>query len=150
MALLPQIKCRGSEDFFVGSDKQASSSDYLESKPIRISLRFLPVVQGELVAGPVDYDVDALTKTKARDYQLELFAHCIGGNHVLFLPTGAGKTLIAAMVIQRMKQINHPGKYVAFVVDRVPLVYQQVCSKWHCIIDTRYPHSGLVLDGFTL
>lgn len=131
--LLPQITCRGSKDFFIGSIKQASSLDHLQSKPIHISVKFLPVTKDKVVEGPVDYDVDALTKTKARDYQLELFAHCVGGNHVLFLPTGAGKTLVAAMVIQRMKKINHPGKYVAFIVDRVPLVYQQVCWDGNCL-----------------
>eukprot|EP01133_Synstelium_polycarpum_P017265 gene17265-20587_t len=40
------------------------------------------------------------------------------------LPTGLGKTLVAALVIARMRQLN-PQKKVVFLVDRIPLIDQQ-------------------------
>ncbi len=45
-------------------------------------------------------------------------------NLICCLPTGAGKTLIACLVIKRMKECN-PKKKILFLVDRIPLVFQQ-------------------------
>ncbi|KAJ7353981.1 hypothetical protein OS493_030827 [Desmophyllum pertusum] len=59
-----------------------------------------------------------------REYQRELFLSAMRGNTLVYLPTGSGKTLIAAMVLSCMKQLN-PNKLMVFVVDRVPLAYQQ-------------------------
>ena len=68
--------------------------------------------------------VNNLTQHAPRDYQMELFEHALYGNSLVFLPTGSGKTLVAAMVLSCMKRLN-PKKLMVFITDRVPLVYQQ-------------------------
>jgi hypothetical protein len=59
-----------------------------------------------------------------REYQIELYLCALINNSVIYLPTGAGKTLIAAMLTVYMKKIN-PEKKIFFVSDRIPLVFQQ-------------------------
>ena len=61
-----------------------------------------------------------------RSYQLELFVEAVRGDSIVFLPTGSGKTLVAAMVVHRMLQLN-PGRCAVFLADRIPLVHQQAC-----------------------
>ena len=68
-----------------------------------------------------------------RDYQEEAFASIRAGlvdghiRQVLYAPTGAGKTVIAAWMIQRAQLLN---KSAAFVVDRVNLVDQTSTVFW--------------------
>ena len=69
-------------------------------------------------------ELDVLTRENPRDYQRELFLSTTRRNTLVYLPTGSGKTLIAAMVLSCMKKLN-PGKLMVFLVDRIPLVYQQ-------------------------
>ena len=69
-------------------------------------------------------EIDSLTRHNPRDYQRELFLSATRRNTLVYLPTGSGKTLIAAMVLSCMKKLN-PDKLMAFLVDRVPLAYQQ-------------------------
>ena len=69
-------------------------------------------------------EIDVLTRENPRDYQRELFLSTICRNTLVYLPTGSGKTLIAAMVLSCMRKLN-PGKLMVFVVDRIPLVHQQ-------------------------
>ena len=69
-------------------------------------------------------EIDSLTRQVPRDYQRELFLSAMRGNTLVYLPTGSGKTLIAAMVMSCMKKLN-PSKLMVFLVDRVPLAYQQ-------------------------
>ena len=69
-------------------------------------------------------EINVLTCQKPRDYQIELFLSIMLGNTLVYLPTGSGKTLIAAMVLSCMKKLN-PDKLMVFLVDRIPLVYQQ-------------------------
>ena len=69
-------------------------------------------------------EIDFLTRLVPRDYQRELFLSAMRGNTLVYLPTGSGKTLIAAMVMGCMKKLN-AGKVMVFLVDRVPLAYQQ-------------------------
>ncbi|XP_029201631.2 uncharacterized protein LOC114966061 isoform X2 [Acropora millepora] len=66
----------------------------------------------------------SLTKESPREYQKELFLQALQRNTLVYLPTGSGKTLIAAMVLNCMKKLN-PDKLMVFLVDRIPLVYQQ-------------------------
>ena len=69
-------------------------------------------------------EIDCLTAQTPRNYQRELFLATMRGNKLVYLPTGSGKTLVAAMVFSCMKQLN-PGKFMVFIVDRIPLAYQQ-------------------------
>ena len=69
-------------------------------------------------------EIDSLTCQNPRDYQRELFLSATRRNTLVYLPTGSGKTLIAAMVLSCMKKLN-PDKLMVFLVDRVPLAYQQ-------------------------
>ena len=69
-------------------------------------------------------EIDFLTQQCPRDYQRELFLSVMRKNTLVCLPTGSGKTLVAAMALSCMKKLN-PDKLMVFLVDRVPLVYQQ-------------------------
>eukprot|EP00899_Mesostigma_viride_P026423 jgi/Mesvir1/6966/Mv09111-RA.1 len=69
-------------------------------------------------------DIRSLSTCRPRGYQIELLLQSLRRNTLIFLPTGAGKTLVAAMLLKRMRQLN-PGKKALFIVHRVPLVYQQ-------------------------
>ncbi|PAA88896.1 hypothetical protein BOX15_Mlig000965g3 [Macrostomum lignano] len=62
-----------------------------------------------------------------RRYQLEAFAESLQRNLVLVMPTGSGKTLVAALLLARMKILN-PSLMGALLVERVPLVFQQAQS----------------------
>lgn len=64
------------------------------------------------------------TYTKPRNYQVELYKQCMKENTICCLPTGTGKTLIACMIIKKMMELN-PLKKILFLVDRIPLVFQQ-------------------------
>lgn len=65
-----------------------------------------------------------LTKDKPRDYQRKLFLEAMTGNSLVYLPTGCGKTLIAAMAIACMSFLN-PTKVAVFLAPKIPLVQQQ-------------------------
>ncbi|KAL5007600.1 hypothetical protein ScPMuIL_016406 [Solemya velum] len=65
-----------------------------------------------------------LTYTHPRQYQSELYEKAMKGDKLIFLPTGTGKTLVSAMVIRMMLELN-PTRQVLFLVDRVLLVLQQ-------------------------
>lgn len=44
----------------------------------------------------------AMEELKPRNYQVELMNLALKQNSILFLPTGAGKTFIAIMVLKKM------------------------------------------------
>ena len=69
-------------------------------------------------------EINNLTIQNPWNYQRELFLAAMQGNTLICLPTGSGKTLVAAMVFSCMKQLN-PQKFMVFIVDRIPLAYQQ-------------------------
>jgi endoribonuclease Dicer len=59
-----------------------------------------------------------------RDHQIEAVSKCLAANHIINLPTGTGKTLVAVRVMDYFLQL-HPGKNVVFVVPTTALVRQQ-------------------------
>jgi hypothetical protein len=63
-------------------------------------------------------------KVTPKKEQLSAFKCALLHNTIAVLPTGFGKTLIAAMVMSRIKKIN-PNHIPLMLVDRVPLVFQQ-------------------------
>lgn len=65
-----------------------------------------------------------LVRDPPRSYQVECFVAAALASTIVYLPTGAGKTLIAAMLISLMHQLN-PTKTCLFLVNRVPLAFQQ-------------------------
>ncbi|XP_047089263.1 endoribonuclease Dicer homolog 1 [Lolium rigidum] len=69
-----------------------------------------------------------LTEEHARQYQLEVLEQAKSRNTIAFLETGAGKTLIAVLLIKSLcdKMLKENKKILAvFLVPKVPLVYQQ-------------------------
>ena len=73
------------------------------------------------------YDDVIMSDVIPRDYQITAYIEALQNNLVLVLPTGYGKTLVASMTAARMKRLN-PHFMVLFVVDRIPLVFQQAES----------------------
>lgn len=68
-----------------------------------------------------------VTEEKARQYQLEVLEQAKSRNTIAFLETGAGKTLIAVLLIKSIcdKMLKENKKMLAvFLVPKVPLVYQ--------------------------
>jgi len=65
-----------------------------------------------------------LTLDKPRSYQIECYIQAALGSSIVYLPTGAGKTLVASMMAGLMHKLN-PFKVVLFVVHRVSLAFQQ-------------------------
>ena len=59
-----------------------------------------------------------------RDYQVQAFVEGLQKNIVVVLNTGAGKTLVASMILAKMCKLN-PSRMGLMLVDRVPLVFQQ-------------------------
>ncbi|CAD7695530.1 unnamed protein product [Ostreobium quekettii] len=71
-----------------------------------------------------DDTLQQLAKFELRDYQLEMTRVALKANSLICLPTGSGKTLIAAAVMHAMLRLN-PQKMAVFVVNNVALVEQQ-------------------------
>jgi endoribonuclease Dicer len=68
-----------------------------------------------------------VTEEHARQYQLEVLEQAKSRNTIAFLETGAGKTLIAVLLIKSIcdKMLKENKKILAiFLVPKVPLVYQ--------------------------
>ncbi|MHA1734009.1 MAG: helicase-related protein [Promethearchaeota archaeon] len=63
-----------------------------------------------------------------RDYQVELARRCSSASHLVVLPTGLGKTLIAAMVAGRILAGGVLGGKVVVLAPTRPLVSQHVGS----------------------
>lgn len=77
--------------------------------------------------GQVEGEKEKEGEEKARTYQLEVLAQAKVKNTIAFLETGAGKTLIAVLLMkEKYKLLREEGKRMlaVFLVPKVPLVYQ--------------------------
>ncbi|KAK7258405.1 hypothetical protein RIF29_23980 [Crotalaria pallida] len=71
---------------------------------------------------------EKVPEEKARQYQLDVLEQAKNRNTIAFLETGAGKTLIAVLLIRSMHeslQKQNKKMLAVFLVPKVPLVYQQ-------------------------
>ncbi|KAK2419457.1 dicer [Trifolium repens] len=71
---------------------------------------------------------EKLPEEKARQYQLDVLEQAKSRNTIAFLETGAGKTLIAVLLIKSIHHTLHlqnKKMLAVFLVPKVPLVYQQ-------------------------
>jgi Fanconi anemia group M protein len=66
--------------------------------------------------------------TKSRDYQHTLVENGLFENSLVVLPTGLGKTFIAAVIMYNYFRWFPEGKII-FMAHSKPLVMQQVSSK---------------------
>ena len=66
---------------------------------------------------------DILAEKIPRDYQLKAFIRGLLEDLIIVMPTGAGKTLVASMILHRMGILN-TSKMGLIIVDKVPLVFQ--------------------------
>ncbi|KAI8994875.1 P-loop containing nucleoside triphosphate hydrolase protein [Pilobolus umbonatus] len=88
----------------------------------------------------IDFDVEDngleptmnTTVLAPREYQFELFEKAKTDNIIVVLETGSGKTLISVLLIKEMvrreqeaRLTRRKAKLAFFLVDRVPLVFQQ-------------------------
>ncbi|KAK4344999.1 hypothetical protein RND71_035175 [Anisodus tanguticus] len=67
-------------------------------------------------------------REQARKYQLDALEHARKNNTIAFLETGAGKTLIAILLMKSLcsdLQKKNKKMLAVFLVPKVPLVYQQ-------------------------
>ncbi|XP_071570826.1 endoribonuclease Dicer [Temnothorax nylanderi] len=81
-----------------------------------------------------------------RAYQIDLYERATKNNTILYLPTGAGKTYIAVMLLKHLSgDVRRPyregGKRSIFVVNTVALVVQQA--------DYISRHTGLKCKGYS-
>ncbi|KAH6756960.1 dicer-like 1 [Perilla frutescens var. hirtella] len=72
--------------------------------------------------------VEKLPEEQARQYQLDVLEQAKQRNTIAFLETGAGKTLIAVLLMKSISaelQKQNKKMLAVFLVPKVPLVYQQ-------------------------
>ncbi|KAH1259634.1 Endoribonuclease Dicer 1 [Glycine max] len=72
--------------------------------------------------------IERVPEEKARQYQLDVLEQSKRKNTIAFLETGAGKTLIAVLLIKSIQdslQKQNKKMLAVFLVPKVPLVYQQ-------------------------
>ncbi|KAI9010410.1 hypothetical protein CLU79DRAFT_773664 [Phycomyces nitens] len=77
-------------------------------------------------------DEKLVTMMCPREYQFELYQRALEDNVIAVLDTGSGKTLISVMLIKEIaarereaRMTRRSTKLAFFLVDRVPLVFQQ-------------------------
>eukprot|EP00171_Calliarthron_tuberculosum_P009646 IDg9646t1 len=68
----------------------------------------------------------SILREKPRGYQSEILDQARKENVIAFLETGAGKTLVSALLVQEiLSKPSSQGKIAVFVVEKVALVHQQ-------------------------
>ena len=114
-----------SSDMFYGS-LAANQADALMASRLSQMPKLKTIIPrvGSVAIDALQLFMDLPLDMKPRSYQLESFLASVIRNTILYLPTGAGKTLVSLLTIAYMKRMN-PQKLFFFIVDRVPLVFQQ-------------------------
>ncbi|OEL29167.1 Endoribonuclease Dicer-like protein 1, partial [Dichanthelium oligosanthes] len=93
-----------------------------------------------------------VTEEHARQYQLEVLEQAKSRNTIAFLETGAGKTLIAVLLIKSIcdKMLKENKKMLAvFLVPKVPLVYQVLVMTAQILLNI-LRHSIIKMDAIHL
>lgn len=67
-----------------------------------------------------------LTKTKPYAFQVAAYRRALVADTIVVFPTGAGKTLVAAMLIHRF--VKETRRLAVMLVDRLPLIDQHMKS----------------------
>ena len=118
--MLP-IESRDTGNFF----KDHNQIQKQERNSIRKKV-FIDPVNFPSVEMKKDFEWFTILKTNKvpREYQIEAFVEGLQRNIVIVLNTGAGKTLIASMILAKMCELNL-GRMGLMIVDRVPLAFQQ-------------------------
>ena len=78
------------------------------------------------------------TNYPVRDYQFNIVQKCLFQNTLVCLPTGLGKTFIAAVVMYNFQRWYPEGK-VVFLAPTKPLVSQQI-EACHCVMGLPQEH----------
>ncbi|KAI9317068.1 dicer-2 protein [Dichotomocladium elegans] len=92
-----------------------------------------------------------------REYQYELYRKACEENVIAVLDTGSGKTLIAVMLIKYIadrereeRQVRRNVKLTFFLVDRVPLVFQQAdVIRSNCDVNIEHMCGQMNVDSWT-
>ena len=114
------IECRDTGDFFQDRiEIQGTMKSSIKKKVIKEPVNFPSVEKLK------DFEWITVSVSKhPRDYQIQAFVEGLQKNIVVVLNTGAGKTLVASMILAKMCKLN-PNRMGLMLVDRVPLVFQQ-------------------------
>ncbi|KAF7723707.1 Dicer-like protein 1 [Apophysomyces ossiformis] len=110
--------------------------DAIPDKLAKPGTQFLDEQKEKLEVDEEEVDLPALEEgpkmMDPREYQYELFQKAVEENVIAVLDTGSGKTLIAVMLIKHIaakereeRLQRRKAKLSFFLVDRVPLVFQQ-------------------------
>ncbi|CAO3657285.1 unnamed protein product [Mucor hiemalis] len=92
-----------------------------------------------------------------REYQYELFQKAVKENVIAVLDTGSGKTLISIMLIKHMVALEREArltrrdtKLAFFLVERVPLVFQQASViQANCDVTLEQMCGEMEVDGWS-
>ena len=114
------LENRGTKEFFKDfTQKENPGRSLTRKKIIKEPVNFPSTDKQE----HFEWFTVSLTKSPC-DYQIQSYVEGLQKNIVVVLHTGAGKTLIASMILAKMHQLN-PTRMGLMLVDRVPLVFQQ-------------------------
>ncbi|KAF5005885.1 hypothetical protein FDECE_7698 [Fusarium decemcellulare] len=103
-----------------------------EREVTRTSMAALNDPQNQSVAHLVTASENRKIIATPREYQVELFERATRKNTTVVLPTGSGKTLIAALLLRHYleqemedRAIGKPKRVAFFLVEKVALCFQQ-------------------------
>ena len=111
---------RDSADFFKDCIQiQRPMESFIKKKVIKEPLHFPSVDKHK------EFEWIGVSVCKnSRDYQIQAFVEGLQKSIVFVLNTGAGKTLVASMILAKLCKLNANGMGL-MLVDRVPRVFQQ-------------------------